>query len=156
MIVTSAVGIPLRRPPLRLTARRVKPACGPTHSPITDHVSYVSYKTTTIHILDHVLDANSNRCTTQPAPRIAVHLHRASIAHYIYNSQSAVQQNTTYTNTYIRHYTRPCMAALPMLTPPSQRRLTPRRASASSAVTASVTASVSAASPEGCCRGCRL
>ena len=30
------VGIPLRRPLLRLTARRVKPARGRTHSPITD------------------------------------------------------------------------------------------------------------------------
>ena len=31
------VGIPLRRPPLRLTARRVTPACGPP-PPITDHI----------------------------------------------------------------------------------------------------------------------
>ena len=33
------VGIPLRRPPLRLTARHVKPGCGPTPPPITvtDH-----------------------------------------------------------------------------------------------------------------------
>ena len=30
------VGIPPRRPPLRLTARRVKPARGRTHPPITD------------------------------------------------------------------------------------------------------------------------
>ena len=36
------VGIPLRRPPLRLTARRVKPACGRTHSPITDHLTSTS------------------------------------------------------------------------------------------------------------------
>ena len=26
-------------PPLRLTARRVNPACGPTHPPITDHTT---------------------------------------------------------------------------------------------------------------------